>query len=202
MPGRILRGPLRGHLRMTGSTLSVLRIEALMSVVKWDREADVVVIGTGATGFPAAIVAREAGASVIMIEAENHVGGHAITSGGNLPLGGGTALPEEIRHRGFARPVLPRSDRLVGGRAQRLSALPLQRPRDHPRLRRQQRADLRIPAGARRESHRPASRTASAHEIGDSVLRTMQISVAGLADGPYRRTGRARVTTKSAPAPA
>ena len=48
-------------------------------------------------------------------------------------------LPEEIRHRGFARPVLPRSDRLVGGRAERLSALPLQRPRDHPRLRRQQR---------------------------------------------------------------
>ena len=96
-----------------------------MSVVEWDREADVVVIGTGATGFPAAIVAREAGASVIMVEAENHVGGHAITSGGNLPLGGGTSLPEETRHRGFARPVLQRSHRLERGRAERLSALPL-----------------------------------------------------------------------------
>ena len=30
--------------------------------MKWDREADVVVIGAGATGLPAAIVAREAGA--------------------------------------------------------------------------------------------------------------------------------------------
>jgi succinate dehydrogenase/fumarate reductase flavoprotein subunit len=29
-----------------------------MSVEKWDQETDVVVIGTGATGFPAAIVAR------------------------------------------------------------------------------------------------------------------------------------------------
>ena len=66
-----------------------------MSVERWDREADIVVIGTGATGFPAAIVAREAGASVIMVEAENHVGGHAITSGGNLPLGGGTSYQKK-----------------------------------------------------------------------------------------------------------
>src|ERR1051326_6525362 len=60
-----------------------------MSVENWDREADVIVIESGATGMPAAIVAREAGASVIVVEAENHIGGHAITSGGNLPLGGG-----------------------------------------------------------------------------------------------------------------
>jgi succinate dehydrogenase/fumarate reductase flavoprotein subunit len=57
----------------------------------WDREADVVVIGSGATGMPAAIVAREAGSSVILVEAEPHIGGHAITSGGNVPLGGGTS---------------------------------------------------------------------------------------------------------------
>ena len=56
----------------------------------WDREADVVVIGAGATGLPAAIVAREAGASVIVVEAERDIGGHAITSGGNVALGGGS----------------------------------------------------------------------------------------------------------------
>jgi succinate dehydrogenase/fumarate reductase flavoprotein subunit len=56
---------------------------------RWDDAADIVVIGAGATGLPAAIVAREAGASVIVVEAENHIGGHAITSGGNLPFGGG-----------------------------------------------------------------------------------------------------------------
>jgi succinate dehydrogenase/fumarate reductase flavoprotein subunit len=49
------------------------------------------VIGAGATGLPAAIVAREAGASVIVVEAQPHTGGHAITSGGNVPLGGGTS---------------------------------------------------------------------------------------------------------------
>jgi hypothetical protein len=62
---------------------------------RWDRDADVVVIGAGATGFPAAIVAREAGADVVLLEAENHIGGHAICSGGNLPLGGGTSVQKE-----------------------------------------------------------------------------------------------------------
>ena len=69
------------------------------------READVVVIGSGAAGLPAAIVAREAGASVIVIEAEKHIGGHAITSGGNVPAGRWHQRAEEIRHRGFARSV-------------------------------------------------------------------------------------------------
>ena len=54
-------------------------------------KSDVVVIGSGATGLPAAIVAREAGATVIVVEAEQDIGGHAITSGGNVPLGGGTS---------------------------------------------------------------------------------------------------------------
>jgi hypothetical protein len=58
---------------------------------RWDRETDVVVIGAGATGLPAAIVAREAGADLLLLEAENHLGGHAICSGGNLPLGGGNS---------------------------------------------------------------------------------------------------------------
>jgi succinate dehydrogenase/fumarate reductase flavoprotein subunit len=62
-----------------------------MEPITWHDEADVVVIGSGAVGLPAAIAAREAGASVIVVEAENDIGGHAITSGGNVPLGGGTS---------------------------------------------------------------------------------------------------------------
>jgi len=62
---------------------------------RWDLETDVVVIGAGATGFPAAIVARETGAEVILLEAEPHIGGHAICSGGNLPLGGGTSVQKK-----------------------------------------------------------------------------------------------------------
>jgi succinate dehydrogenase/fumarate reductase flavoprotein subunit len=63
--------------------------------VKWHLEADVVVIGAGATGVPAAIVAREAGSSVIVVEAQPHAGGHAMISGGNIPLGGGTSAQQK-----------------------------------------------------------------------------------------------------------
>ncbi|MCC6889449.1 MAG: FAD-dependent oxidoreductase [Hyphomicrobiales bacterium] len=62
---------------------------------KWDHIADVVVIGGGATGLPAAIAAREAGSSVIVVEAQPHVGGHARVSGGNVPLGGGTSVQKK-----------------------------------------------------------------------------------------------------------
>src|SRR6185295_603458 len=57
----------------------------------WDLEADVVIIGSGAAGLPAAIKAADGGASVIVIEANYDIGGHAIISGGNVPLGGGTS---------------------------------------------------------------------------------------------------------------
>ena len=59
--------------------------------MNWDQEAEVVIIGAGATGMPAAIQAREDGASVILIEANWDIGGHAILSGGNVALGGGTS---------------------------------------------------------------------------------------------------------------
>ncbi len=57
-----------------------------------DTVADVVVIGAGATGLVAALKSRELGASVIIVEANYDVGGHAITSRGAVALGGGTAL--------------------------------------------------------------------------------------------------------------
>jgi succinate dehydrogenase/fumarate reductase flavoprotein subunit len=63
--------------------------------IKWNKEADVVVIGAGAVGLPAAIVARESGADVIVVETNFDIGGHAITSGGNVPLGGGTSAQKK-----------------------------------------------------------------------------------------------------------
>ncbi len=56
-----------------------------------DITTDVVIIGSGATGLPAAIAAADAGASVLVVETNYDVGGHAILSGGNVPLGGGTS---------------------------------------------------------------------------------------------------------------
>jgi len=61
----------------------------------WDLEADVVVIGSGAAGLPAAIKAADGGASVIVVEANYDVGGHAIISGGHMALGGGTSTQKK-----------------------------------------------------------------------------------------------------------
>ena len=72
-----------------------VQAQAQTNAIKWDREADVLVIGSGASGTTAAIVAREGGSSVILVEAENHTGGHAICSGGNVPLGGGTSVQKK-----------------------------------------------------------------------------------------------------------
>jgi predicted oxidoreductase len=61
----------------------------------WDLEADVLVIGSGAAGLPAAIKVVEGGASVIVVEANYDVGGHAILSGGHMALGGGTSAQKK-----------------------------------------------------------------------------------------------------------
>ena len=62
---------------------------------KWDYEADVVIVGAGAVGLPAAIGARDAGLSVLVVDANYDIGGHAIVSGGNVPLGGGTSYQKK-----------------------------------------------------------------------------------------------------------
>ena len=62
---------------------------------RWDDTADIVVVGSGATGLPAAIVARETGASVILVETQNHIGGHAICGGGNISFGGGNSYQKK-----------------------------------------------------------------------------------------------------------
>src|SRR5690242_7437779 len=49
---------------------------------RWDLEADVVVVGAGNTGMPAAIEAHDAGASVIVLEGNDFMGGLMRGSGG------------------------------------------------------------------------------------------------------------------------
>lgn len=64
--------------------------------VEWDGEVDVIVIGAGASGLPAAIAARDAGAEVLVVEHHFDVGGIAIMSGGNIAIGGGHRMQREI----------------------------------------------------------------------------------------------------------
>ncbi len=154
--------------------------------MNWDREADIVVIGSGAAGLPAAIVAREAGASVIVVEAENHIGGHAITSGGNLPLGGGTSYQKKYGIEDS--PDLFFRD-LTDWSVVEPNGFPPYRYNDREIIRAF--ADNSVAAFEFLLAHgvkvidRPPNKIG--HEIGNSALRTMQISVE---DWPMVHTGK------------
>src|SRR6204780_682786 len=151
----------------------------------WDDAADIVVIGAGATGLPAAIVACEAGASVVIVEAENHIGGHAITSGGNLPLGGGTSYQK--KHGIEDSPDLFFQD-LTDWSVVETNGFPPYRYNDREIIRAF--ADNSVAAFEFLLAHgvkvidRPPNKVG--HEIGVSALRTMQISVE---DWPMVHTG-------------
>ena len=52
---------------------------------KWDREADVVILGYGGAGASAAITAKDAGADVVIFEKTAQGGGNtAVSSGGMI----------------------------------------------------------------------------------------------------------------------
>ncbi|MDO9599032.1 MAG: FAD-dependent oxidoreductase [Azoarcus sp.] len=53
-----------------------------MTSMHWDREIDVVVIGTGAGGMAAALTARIEGLSVLLVEKTDCIGGSTAVSGG------------------------------------------------------------------------------------------------------------------------
>lgn len=65
--------------------------------IRWDYEADVVVLGSGGTGLVAAVRAKDLGASVLVLEQNFDVGGKLSHSGGWTSLGGGDAIQERDR---------------------------------------------------------------------------------------------------------
>jgi urocanate reductase len=64
--------------------------------IRWDHAADVMVIGAGVAGLPAAIAARDHGASVIVVDENFDIGGRGMLSGGRVQLGGGHALQQKL----------------------------------------------------------------------------------------------------------
>ncbi len=62
---------------------------------KWDKETDLVVVGSGIAGMSAAIAALDKGAKVLVFEKGKNYGGCAIINGGIMSLGGGTRTQRE-----------------------------------------------------------------------------------------------------------
>jgi 3-oxo-5alpha-steroid 4-dehydrogenase len=73
---------------MTGPEISLHKPYPASAVTDWAFEADVVIIGFGATGACAAIEARLAGADVLLFERNSGSGGASGLSGGEIYIGG------------------------------------------------------------------------------------------------------------------
>jgi succinate dehydrogenase/fumarate reductase flavoprotein subunit len=161
--------------------------QAPQAPARWDREADVVIIGAGATGMPAAIVARKAGSSVIVVDANSDIGGHAICSGANIPLGGGTSFQ---RRAGINdSPDLVFSD-LTDWSVVQSNGSPDYRYNDKEIIRAfadncAQTFEFLVENGVKFVNERPDGRAGSAH--GNSVPRQMHVATL---DWPQVQTGR------------
>ncbi len=78
-----------------GSALAGVSAQGTRAISNWHRQADIVVIGSGAAGLPAAIRARDQKATVIVVEENYDIGGHGIISIGNVALGGGNRIQKK-----------------------------------------------------------------------------------------------------------
>ena len=72
------------------------RVVDAREVAKWDDDVDVVVAGLGCAGACAAIEARAAGASVLVLERASGGGGVTAMAAGHVYLGGGTRVQKAV----------------------------------------------------------------------------------------------------------
>ncbi len=79
---------------------------------KWDEAYDVVVIGSGFAGLAAAIEAKSAGASAVVLEKMPTAGGNSIINGGILSA---TGCPQQLKHGIKDSPELLAKDMMVAG---------------------------------------------------------------------------------------
>ena len=89
---RFLSGGAAAGVSVAAAVASSAATAAAGKEIVWDREVDIVVIGAGVSGLPAAIAARDQGAEVLVVEHHFDVGGIAIMSGGDIRIGGGNRL--------------------------------------------------------------------------------------------------------------
>src|SRR6266404_2664790 len=91
------RLPRRNFLKKTVVTGAAVAVNSAFGTVpgiaagvprKWDKAADVVVIGSGIAGVCASIEAADAGAKVIVLEKDAQPGGAAKFSGGHMTAAG------------------------------------------------------------------------------------------------------------------
>lgn len=84
---------------MSTNEIAASDVRDAREVRRWDREADVVVVGLGCAGACAAIEAAETGAETLVLERAGGGGGTSAMAGGLIYLGGGTPVQEACGYR-------------------------------------------------------------------------------------------------------
>jgi succinate dehydrogenase/fumarate reductase flavoprotein subunit len=80
-----IKGSIAGAAAVAAMGLGAAEVQAKTKIPKkWNKEADVVVIGYGGAGACAAIEAHDAGAKVLILEKMNFSGGNTGVSGGGV----------------------------------------------------------------------------------------------------------------------
>jgi len=110
---RFLTGAVKASVGGAAALTGLSAGEAQAEEIRWDDQVDVIVIGAGASGLPACIAARDAGAAVLVVEHHFDIGGIAIMSGGAIAFGGGNRLQKEagqkdspeLRFTGLTHPL-------------------------------------------------------------------------------------------------
>src|SRR5262245_40664798 len=74
---RFIKGTASAGIGGAAALIGLSGTRTSAQEIRWDREVDVVVIGSGAAGLPAAIAARDQGVSVLVVEQNFDVGGMA-----------------------------------------------------------------------------------------------------------------------------
>lgn len=96
----------------TGALAPAAHASSLSQNIQWDQTFDVVVIGSGFAGLAAAIEAKKAGASVVVLEKMRAPGGNSVFNGGILAAPG---CPQQKLHGIKDSPEQLMNDMLAAG---------------------------------------------------------------------------------------
>jgi len=80
----LIKGAVAGAGVLALGGLGAKEVKAVPPPKKWDKEADVVIVGSGFAGLAAALTAHDAGAKVLVLEKQRTHGGNSIINGGQM----------------------------------------------------------------------------------------------------------------------
>ena len=87
-------GALLGAGALGAATFSACSTGGGSDSVSWDKETDVLIVGSGFAGYAAALHAHDAGADVMIIDKRGNIGGNSLKCDGDIAVCNSSAQKE------------------------------------------------------------------------------------------------------------